>query len=133
MDMTRASPCRALFSINAWYSLSSMPRNQNGRLGLDSPSRRRPSRSPAAAKLVGEVLSALLRTSDTRFEDAASSGLGSRRGKPRLRKPSGELFVERGMGGSTTVGLVRPSEVRLAPRSTGLIKVTVREPQRSPC
>src|SRR5213594_3285223 len=115
-----------------------MPRNQKGRLG-PSPLVPLPSdggEGPASATRLEEALvpSALIRlSSGGRGGGPTSSGLGSRRGKPRPRKLSAGPLVGWGKGdGRTTVGLVRPSAERLAPKSTGFTKATLRTPQRSP-
>src|SRR5262245_14130764 len=100
-----------------------MPRSHGGRRGLNSPSRRRLSCSGATATLVttspNSFVVTLLGSLGGGGSLGAGSGGGSRRGKARGRALSGKLLVNSLKEGSTTVGLVIPSEVNPPPRSTG--------------
>src|SRR5438105_1009822 len=97
-----------------------MFRSQGGR-PRGRPSRAKRLVSPLAAA------TAVLLPGDTRlvaaparlFDSPFSSARGSRRGD--RRGPSGLLVGD----ASTTAGLVTPSEVTIAPRSTGLTSMTL--------
>src|SRR5437016_1208863 len=122
MDIARTRPWTARFSSKDWYSLSLMPLSHGGRRGLNSLSRGRLSCPGAAAVLVTSSPDSLVVTLEGSFGGGPSlgpgSGGGSRRGKARARALSGKLLVNSRKGGSTTVGLVAPSEVNPPPRST---------------
>src|ERR1043166_8956460 len=134
VDIPRTKPCNACLAIKDWYSVSSMFRSQNGR------PRGRPSREKRFVSVGGlnanvllagatsplAVPDTLFDAPGTLFELPVWSDRGSRRGN-RVRKPSG-LFVNGDE--STTVGFVLPSEVSIAPRSTGFTRTTVSRFQR---
>ncbi len=121
VDMVRTRPCSVRLAIRDWSSFSSMPRCQKGRRDRPPGSRDRPSRppggGPSAIWLAGSW-----------GGPASSGGGGPRRGKSR---PGSLMRLVSSLKGMINV-LVTPSELRLAPRSTGLTRVTLRCPQCSP-